>query len=165
MGRLRRFAVVSLLLGVVLAAEPRGQQPPPAQPPDQAPAQTPAQTPAQATDQPPPDQPIFRAGINFVRVDVIVTDKNGNPVGDLKPADFEITEQGKPQAVETFKLVSLDGGLMATTPPRQIRTDDDEESEAFRDDVRLFAFFLDDYHVRLESGMSAREQLGRFVET
>jgi hypothetical protein len=24
-------------------------------------------------------QPIFRTGINFVRVDVIVTDKNGNP--------------------------------------------------------------------------------------
>ena len=31
--------------------------------------------------QPPP---VFRAGINFVRVDVIVTDKKGNPVADLK---------------------------------------------------------------------------------
>ena len=93
--------------------------------------------------------PIFRTGINFVRVDVIVTDKNGKPVGDLKPDDFEVIEEGKPQTIETFKLVSLDGGLMASTkePPRAIRTDDDEESEAARDDVRLFAIFLDDYHV------------------
>ena len=28
--------------------------------------------------------PVFRGGIDFVRVDVIVTDKAGNPVGDLK---------------------------------------------------------------------------------
>jgi len=75
------------------------------------------QTPAQASPQPPPPttadgQPIFRAGINYVRVDVIVSDRNGNPVDDLKPEDFEVLEQGKPQTVETFKLVSLDGGLV-----------------------------------------------------
>ncbi len=115
----------------------------------------------------PEGQPVFRAGINFVRVDVIVSDKNGNPIGDLKPEDFEVVEQGKPQAIETFKLVSLDGGLTQSTkePPREIRTDEDEEAEASRDDVRMFAFFLDDYHVRLENSMQARDQLARFVQT
>jgi VWFA-related protein len=154
MGKLRRFTAIALLLAVVLAAEPHGQQQAP-----QAPQPDPT-----ATDQ---QQPVFRAGINFVRVDVIVTDKNGNPVGDLKPEDFEVTEQGRPQKVETFKLISLDGGLMAaaSAPPRQIRTDADEENEAARDDVRLFAIFLDDYHVRLESSLAAREQVARFVET
>lgn len=127
--------------------------------------QPPATTPAPPTG--PNGQPVFRTGINFVRVDVIVSDKNGNPVGDLKPEDFEVVEQGKAQSIETFKLVSLDGGLMSATkePPREIRTDDDEASEAARDDVRLFAFFLDDYHVRLENSMQAREQLARFVQT
>jgi VWFA-related protein len=124
-----------------------------------------------STDAPPPQttpqQPIFRTGINFVRVDVIVTDKAGNPVNDLKPGDFEVTEQNRLQKVETFKLISLDGGLMdsTNTPPRQIRTDIDEETEASRDDVRLFAMFLDDYHVRRETSMGARGQLARFVET
>ena len=51
---------------------------------------------------------MFRAGINFVRVDVIVSDKTGNPVADLKQTDFEITEDGKPQTVETFRLVKVD---------------------------------------------------------
>ncbi len=104
------------------------------------------------SDQPPAGQqpPVFRAGINFVRVDVIVTDKTGAAVTNLKPTDFEITEEGKPQKIETFKYVQLDGGLLPGPdgPPRAIRTDYDEESEAARDDVRLFGVFLDDYHVR-----------------
>ncbi len=40
----------------------------------------------------------------------------------------------------------------------------EEQMEAARDDVRLFAIFLDDYHVRLENSMRAREVLARFVE-
>jgi VWFA-related protein len=114
-----------------------------------------------------PQTPTFRAGVNFVRVDVIATDKTGAIVSNLEPQDFEVTEQGKPQKVETFKLVSLDGGLMATgdQTPRPIRNDDDEQREANRDDVRLFAIFLDDYHVKVESSLGAREQIARFVDT
>lgn len=98
---------------------------------------------------------------------MIVSDRNGLPIHDLKPEDFEITEQGQVQNVETFKLISLDGGLMSQREERirEIRTDADEESEAARDDVRLFGIFLDDYHVRLETGMQAREQIARFIET
>jgi VWFA-related protein len=162
MAKLSRVIAATALVAALAAVQPgHAQQQPAGQPQEQAPPQAPP---------PPTDasgQPIFRTGINFVRVDVIVADRNGNPVGDLKPEDFEVTEQGKPQAIETFKLVSLDGGLQESTkePPREIRTDIDEETEAARDDVRLFAFFLDDYHVRRESSMQAREQLTRFVET
>ncbi|HWF86408.1 MAG TPA: VWA domain-containing protein, partial [Vicinamibacterales bacterium] len=129
-----------------------------------------SQPPAPQT-QPPappaPDQPVFKAGINFVRVDVIITDKSGNPVGDLQPGDFEVVEDGKPQKIETFKLVKLDGGTAEAIkePPKQIRTDYDEEAEAARDDVRLFAIFLDDYHVRRGASMSVRKPIESFVET
>jgi VWFA-related protein len=153
--RLRSLSVA--ILATALAAGAAGH------------AQQPAGSPQAQGGQPAPDgqQPVFRSGINFVRVDVIVTDRNGNPVTDLKPEDFELSEEGKPQTIESFKLVMLDGGLLASVqePPRQIRTDEDEESEAARDDVRLFAFFLDDYHVRVENSMMARDQLARFVET
>jgi VWFA-related protein len=134
---------------------PANQQPPPAQPP--------------AAAQPSGDQqpPLFRAGVNFVRVDVIVSDKSGNPVGDLSQADFEVTEAGKPQTIQTFKRIELDGGLIPGPdgPPTQIRSDFDEEREAARDDVRLFGLFLDDYHVRLGSSLSARNEIARFIET
>src|SRR5262245_23312278 len=77
------------------AQPPDGQQPPPAQPQPQQ-----------------PPSPIFRTGVNFVRVDVIVTDKAGNFVMDLTQNDFEVTENNAPQTVETFKRIDLDGGLM-----------------------------------------------------
>ncbi len=163
MAKFPRVIAAAAMLAALAAVQPGHAEQQPAGPSqDQA---QPPQAPPPPTDA--SGQPIFRTGINFVRVDVIVSDRNGNPVADLKPEDFEVTEQDKPQTIETFKLVSLDGGLQSavTEPPREIRTDEDEESEAARDDVRLFAFFLDDYHVRRESSMQAREQLARFVQT
>src|SRR5262245_7047658 len=149
-------AALLALLGLTGDAQQTQTQTPPAQrPPGQ-------QTPP-ATDQP----PVFRTGINFVRVDVIITDKNGNQVGDLQAADFDVTEDNKPQKIETFKLVKLDGGRMDAIkePPKQIRTDYDEEAEAARDDVRLFAVFFDDYHVRRGASMSVRNPISKFVDT
>ncbi len=97
-----------------------------------------------------------------MRVDVIVTDKKGAPVDTLKQADFQVFEDGKPQDIETFKLFKIDA-ITSTTPARPIRTSFDEESEAQRDDVRLFAFFLDDYHVRRGNAMFARGKMAAFV--
>src|SRR5947209_6516845 len=156
------IAVASLLalLGLRGHAQQSQAKPAPPSPPPQGQAQPPA------TDQPQPP-PTFRAGINFVRVDVIISDNKGNPVADLQSADFDVTEDGKPQKIETFKLVKLDGGIAESIkePPREIRTDYDEESEAARDDVRLFAIFLDDYHVRRGASMSVRKQLVQFIDT
>ena len=77
-----------------------------AQEPARPPQPAPAPTDAQAGAPPAPDaagQPVFRTGINFVRVDVIVTDKQGNPVIDLTQNDFEVFEDDRPQAVETLQ--------------------------------------------------------------
>src|SRR5690348_13684130 len=77
-----------------------------------------------ATDQ----QPVFKGGINYVRVDVIVSDKQGNPVDNLQEGDFDVSEDGKPQKIDTFKLVKLDGGIVEAShhTPRAIRSDFDE---------------------------------------
>ena len=161
-GRLRlAYSVLAAVLAAPLALGVKAQD---AQAPPPAPAQQPAPAPAPAA---PADQqtPVFRSDINFVRVDVIVTDRQGNPVHDLKQEDFEVTEDGKPQAIQTFKLINVseDTGV-GTDPPREVRNPIDEQTEAARDDVRLFAIFLDDYHVRLENSMRAREILARFAE-
>ena len=156
------IAVASLLalLGLRGHAQQSQARPPQQSPPPQGPAQPPA------PDQPQPP-PLFRTGINFVRVDVIISDNKGNPVADLQSADFDVSEDGKPQKIETFKLVKLDGGRAESIkePPKEIRTDYDEEAEAARDDVRLFAIFLDDYHVRRGASMAVRGQLVQFIET
>ena len=153
-GRLRlAYCVLAAALAAPLALGVKAQDAPPAQQPAPPPA-------------PPADQtPVFRSDINFVRVDVIVTDRQGNPVHDLKQEDFEVTEDGKPQSIQTFKLINVSEDIgVGTDPPREVRNPIEEQTEAARDDVRLVAIFLDDYHVRLENSMRAREILARFAE-
>lgn len=144
--------VLTLLLAATLASQ---QQPPPAPPPEQAPPPA-----ADAAGQ----QPTFRTGINFVRVDVIVTDKQGNPVTDLTQHDFEVTEDNKTQAIETFRLVKIDDAASVQTSGRPIRTRDDEETAAADENARIFVFFLDDYNTRLGSSMAVRKPLVEFVQ-
>jgi len=110
-------------------------------------------------------QPVFRGGIDFVRVDVIVSDKKAQPVTNLTQNDFEVLEDGKPVKIEQFKLIKVDGNpTPGGPPPKQIRNRDDEELEAARDDVRIFVFFMDDYHVRKANSMSVRTPLIRFIQ-
>ena len=123
----------------------------------------------QQPQQPPeeqPQQPTFRAEINFVRVDVIVTDRDGNPVTDLEADDFEVFEDDTPQTIDSFRLVRLTGTPEpGAEPARPIRNGFDEEREAAREDVRLFAIFFDDYHVRFENVVRLREALINFIYT
>src|SRR5262245_27718435 len=152
--RLGRWTLAAALTApIVLAGQAAQDTPPPPQP-----AQQTAPAPAEQV-------PIFRSDINFVRVDVIVTDRQGNPVSDLRQEDFEVTEDGKPQSIQTFKLVNVTENTgVGSDPPREVRNAIEEQVEAARDDVRLFAFFLDDYHVRQENSMRAREVIAQFVE-
>src|SRR5688500_9250327 len=112
------------------------------------------------------DPAIFKAGINFVRVDVIVTDRKDAPVTNLTKDDFEVIEDGKVQPIEQFRLIKVDGNPKPGDPlPRQIRSRDDEETEAAREDVRVYAFMLDDYHVRRTTSMSVRNPIVQFIQT
>ena len=118
------------------AAPPQAQTPPPQAPPQQAPP---------AGQQPPP---IFRGGTRLVRVDVTVTGRADKPVGDLTPVEFEVTEDGVPQKVEQLQFIQLTGQRPdGDETSLEIRSQTQAESEAARDDVRVFGIFLDDYHV------------------
>ncbi len=154
------MVVAAFLLVATVAA----QAPPPA---SQSSPSQPAAAPQGTTDPPPtadPQQPTFRTGIDFVRVDVIVTDRQGHPVTDLRQEDFEVVEDGKPQTIETFRLVKIETDTPAPTSGRSIITRADEESAAADENSRIFVFFLDDYHVRLGSSMAARRHLVEFVQ-
>ena len=146
-------AVISWLSAGTPAQQP--QQPPPQQPP-----------PAQQPPQPPAGQrpPVIRSGINFVSVDVIVTDKKtGEVVLDMKAEDFEVREDKKPQKVDTFEVVKIDALTSNATVPKEIRNLDDEATEARQPNVRLFIMLLDDYHVRRGNDLVVRKPLIDFV--
>jgi VWFA-related protein len=154
------------LLFITLAGTPAARQaaPPPAQTAPQQQQQQQQQTPPpQPQDQPPP--PRIKTGINFVTVDVFITDRQGKPVLDLKPEDFRLKEDGKPQTIDSFSVVkTLDEVAQLDLPMLpEIRSLADEQREARRPEARLFILFLDDYHVRRGNDMSVRKPLIDFV--
>jgi VWFA-related protein len=57
--------------------------------------------------QPPPQPPTFRAGVEAVSISVVVTDAEGNPVAGLTQDDFEIVENGVPRPISTFSAVNV----------------------------------------------------------
>lgn len=148
---LARVFVAGIFSAVIAGAGISAQQPTPTAP-------QPAQPPA-APDQ----QPVFRGGISTVRVDVIVTDKQGNPVTDLKLEDFQIEEDGKPQKPETFRLVKIDASTAPAYTSRTIRSRNDEETAAQDENSRIFAFLLDDYHVMKDSSMAMKKPVVDFI--
>jgi VWFA-related protein len=109
--------------------------------------------------------PVIRSGINFVSVDVIVTDKRtGEVVLNMKQDDFEVREDKKPQKVDTFEIVKIDAETNGGIAPRPIRSTYDEESEARQPNVRLFVLLLDDYHVRRGNDLAVKKPLSDFVQ-
>src|SRR6185436_16478011 len=151
-----RSLVLFAAVAMMVSAPAAEQQQPPAQPPAQNP---PPQDPQQ---QPPPR---IKTGINYVSVDVIVSDNKGTPVLDLSQADFAVTEDGKPQKIDSFSVVKIDEATQVESqPPKAIRNTYDEEKEAARPDVRLFIVLLDDYHVRKENSQFVRRPLMEFIQ-
>src|SRR5260370_19678281 len=45
---------------------------------------------------------VIKVTSNLVSLDVIVKDKKGKPITDLKPEDFAVSENGVPQKIEFF---------------------------------------------------------------
>src|SRR5919106_6629663 len=61
---------------------------------------------------------VVRVRSNLVQLDVVVKDKKGRPVKDLKATDFEVFEDGVSQKVQSFRFVSRE-----TTPRTETKDD------------------------------------------
>ena len=80
----------------------------------------PGQTAAPVLTATPTGAPTLRVTAREVLVDVLVTNKEGQPVTDLKASDFSVTEQGAPQTIrrvdEHYPMPAADMNKLATTP-------------------------------------------------
>ena len=138
----RCFSLCFLMVAVVLQSSAlNGQQ----QQPRQAPEVT------------------FQVEVNYVDVDVVVTDEQGNFVTGLAREDFEVFEDGKPQKVETFSLVELPVERPAEllVEGRPVLPDTQTNRKPF--DGRVYAFVLDDLDVSALRSAQVRDAARDFV--
>jgi VWFA-related protein len=98
------LAVLALAAGPSLTASqtPASQAPAPQAPAAQAPA---AQAPATPPTQ--PSQPIFRAGVELLAVDVTALDNDGRQVSDLTAGEFSVEVDGNARKVASAEFVPL----------------------------------------------------------
>ena len=98
-----------------------------------------------------------------LRIDVVVTDPQGRPILNLRPADFELLENGASRSLTAVEL---------RTPPRPdtaaaapIETEEDQERAARQPGTRVFAFLLDEFHVTPgPNAERARAAVSRFID-
>ena len=113
----------------------------------------------------PAAQPPPKTRLTVVRVDVIASDARGRAVESLKPAEFELLEDGVPQTLDSMRFNKVDGKAPAAADLTPIRSEFDEQEQAGRDGTRLFAILLDEYHVSAGASTErARATLTRFVD-
>ena len=111
--------------------------------------------------QTPQQRPVFRSGAIFVNVDAYPR-KDGKIVDNLTKADFEIFEDGKPQAVEEFEFVRV-----APNTPDEERRDprsiEESNREAADPHNRVFVVYLDIFSVTLFGSHYARAPIIEFL--
>jgi VWFA-related protein len=82
-----------------------------------------------------------------IRINVVVTDKRGRSVVDLKPADFQLDDNGVSQSLVSVELRSPARSADAGPAVSSIQTDEDERKAAQEPGTRVLALFLDEFNV------------------
>src|SRR3954468_5312490 len=138
-----RVGLVVLLSGVLLSA---------------------GQTQAPQSAEPQTATPTFKAQVEYVEVDALVTDAQGQFVRGLTKDDFQVFEDGKRQTIATFSLVDIpveraDRPLFASRP-----IDPDVRSNERPFDGRVYVAILDDLHTEALRSQRVKLAVRQFIE-
>lgn len=126
-----------------------------------------AQRPQEPRRQDQPD--VLRVYTELVQTDVMVFDRQGRFVNDLKREDFELRIDGKLRPVEFFERVtagsrSEETQLAAARGAANGRGDANSPGPIPLDRGRPVFFYIDDLHLDLSSVNRTRNLLTRFVD-
>ena len=128
------------------------------------------QTPA-VTPQEPAEATRFRIGVDAVRIDAVVTDRDGRTVPNLTAADFEVRQDGKLQKVSFAEFMPVLTGPAPAPVAGVLSSTILEPALALapppvkREDVqRTLAIVVDDLGLSVESFHGMQQALHTFVD-
>ena len=111
----------------------------------------------------------IRIDVNLVQVDAVVTDSRNRRVTDLQLSDFELLQDGKPQAITNFSYVSTKPAVDASprvAAPKLAKGDVPPPAPALQPSEvrRTLAFVVDDQGLAGENIPSVRDAIRKFVD-
>ena len=107
------------------------------------------------------ETPTFPAQVERVTVDVVVTDKKGQPVTDLSRDDFVLTEDGTPQSIASLEAFSVPAAPPVEAPPTKPRVSTNAVVEHRAD--RSFIILFDDVHLEPVQARRAKVAVAEFL--
>ena len=108
-------------------------------------------------------KPTFETGVELISVDVHVVDKNGKPVVDLKPDEFEVDIAGRRRKIASLQFVSY-GASPASglkTPPATGTPASDSSAPRPR---RMYLIAVDEHSLHTANAMAAVNAAERFID-
>jgi VWFA-related protein len=110
-----------------------------------------------------PQTPAFPAGVDIVRIDAVVLDRDGRPVRGLTAADFEVLENGKRRDIASFE--TIDVRPQSSPAPGAPVTPDAESVPRvlLPEEGRAVLVYFDDIHVQPENATRMRAALAPFL--
>jgi VWFA-related protein len=114
-----------------------------------------------------PDANTVRIDTELVQIDIVVSDKQGKMVSDLKREDFQILEDGKPQTISHFSVGTA--GRQATWLRPELRAAGSDKRSAPVPQAtftagRYLVLAVDDVHLAPSNMMLAKRALNKFLD-
>jgi VWFA-related protein len=106
-----------------------------------------------------PENKVFSVTTTLVQLDAVVTDSKGRQINNLKPEDFEILLDRKPQTITNFSYIHLDSADVnrpAATPQPWVLKPGDVH--------RSMVLLVDDLGLSFESMYYVRRSLRKFID-
>jgi len=109
--------------------------------------------------------PTFRSGVELIEVDATVIDDDGNPIPDLRAADFSVTVDGEPRAVLQAQFISLRAPESSSLPADFPAEDAGYTSNADADPGRLIIILVDEESMPWGEGRRLMDAAAGFVDS
>ena len=109
--------------------------------------------------------PTFRSGVELIEVDATVLDRDGNPIPDLRAADFAVTVDGEPRAVVQAQFISLRAPVGSAVAADSAAEDAGYTTNAAADPGRLIVILVDEGSIPFGEGRHVMQAAAEFVDS
>jgi VWFA-related protein len=131
-------------------------QTPAAQPPSQVSAPSEVSTQEESV--------IFKSRVNLVLVPVVVRDKGGKIIDNLRQQDFQLLDKGKPQVITKFSIEKSGGKVISGAPElERIPGEAAPETSSIVAADHFVAFLFDDVHIDFASLVQTRQAAEKHI--